>query len=260
MAACLIVGEYGNAGRAALAWGPFILAYDQRQNPGLPIPAALGLVSMQPPAALEADDILKFRTQVLSRTDTQPRPAIFVTFADAGAADGTYRVWLRAPGVAAPVGAPLPADDETRSRFGRARVLGSIVDNDPASFVTTNDERQAEEDWFAVALAEPSTIGRVVFMHGKSFPGGGWFNTTAGRPQVQVQRKPNGRWETVGSLADYPSTTAANDAGLNPGQAFTLHLASPVSAVGVRVLGVPACGNKPKQAFSSCAELQAFEK
>ncbi len=27
---------------------------------------------------------------------------------------------------------------------------------------------------------------------------------------------------------------------------------------GVRVIGKPACGDNPQQAFSSCAELQAF--
>ena len=47
---------------------------------------------------------------------------------------------------------------------------------------------------------------------------------------------------------------------LAPGQRFTLHLPSPVSAIAVRVLGVPACGDNPKQAFSSCAALQAMAK
>jgi hypothetical protein len=77
---------------------------------------------------------------------------------------------------------------------------------------------------------------------------------------VQVQRQKGGAWETVGELDDYPATTATDGSKLKPGQTFTLRLASPVNAVAVRVLGVPASGDEPKQAFSSCAELQAFSK
>jgi len=59
-------------------------------------------------------------------------------------------------------------------------------------------------------------------------------------------------------LSDYPATTATDNKNLKPGQTFTLRLAEPVKAAAVRVIGVPACGNNPKQAFSSCGELQAF--
>jgi hypothetical protein len=37
-------------------------------------------------------------------------------------------------------------------------------------------------------------------------------------------------------------------------------LAAPVKVFGVRVIGKPGCGDSPKQAFSSCGDLQAFEK
>ena len=66
--------------------------------------------------------------------------------------------------------------------------------------------------------------------------------------------------ETVGELSDYPATTATDNKKLKPGQTFTLCLPEPVKAVAVRVIGVPACGDNPKQAFSSCAELQGFEQ
>jgi len=39
---------------------------------------------------------------------------------------------------------------------------------------------------------------------------------------------------------------------------FTLELTEAISFVAVRVIGVPACGGNPKQAFSSCAELQSL--
>lgn len=55
-----------------------------------------------------------------------------------------------------------------------------------------------------------------------------------------------GAWGTIGELGDYPATTATNHANLEFGQAFTLQLASPVKALAVRVLGVPACGDNAK--------------
>ena len=50
----LIPGEYGNKGLAALAWGPFVLAYDEKLNPGLPAAGEVGLVRADPPCKLKA--------------------------------------------------------------------------------------------------------------------------------------------------------------------------------------------------------------
>jgi hypothetical protein len=41
---------------------------------------------------------------------------------------------------------------------------------------------------------------------------------------------------------------------------FTVVLSGPVEFVSVRVIGVPSSGDDPKQAFASCAELEAFEE
>ena len=124
----------------------------------------------------------------------------------------------------------------------------------------TFDGKPAKEDWFAVTLAAPVTIGRIVFAHGQNFHDGGWFDTSAGKPQVQVQREKNGKWETVGTLSDYPATTATDGRQLHRRQTFTLRLPQAVSAIAVRVVGVPARGDNPQQAFASCAELQAMAK
>jgi hypothetical protein len=35
-------------------------------------------------------------------------------------------------------------------------------------------------------LAKSAIVGRVVFSHSWSFPSGDWFDTSAGKPQVQV--------------------------------------------------------------------------
>ena len=104
-----------------------------------------------------------------------------------------------------------------------------------------------------------STVSRVVFAHGKTFHDGGWFDASAGKPRVQVKAAADAAWETVGELSDYPATTATDPAGLKGGERFACRLAKPVKVFAVRVVGKPACGDNPQQAFSSCAELQAFD-
>jgi hypothetical protein len=103
-------------------------------------------------------------------------------------------------------------------------------------------------------------LARVVFAHGHCFHDGGWFDTSAGKPRVELRHSPGGAWEPAGVLADYPATTATDSAGLKDGAAFTLRLPAPIRAVAVRVIGRPASGDNPAQAFSSCAELSAFAR
>jgi uncharacterized protein len=255
----LIAGDHGNAGRAALAWGPFVLAHDQKRNPGMPAPKSIVLTDAQPLLTLQSGLPLRFTTQVTVPGRQEPQTAILSTFADAGADGGTYGVWLLAPGTKLPQNPSLLAGgEESRSRQGN--VDGSINDGRPDTFVVTFNAEKADEDWFAVTLSRPATIGRVVFIHGRNFHDGGWFDASQGKPNVQIQRHLNAPWETVGRLDGYPSTTAANPAGLEPGRIFTLRLPQSVTAWAVRVLGIPASGDNPQQAFSSCGELQAFDK
>ena len=258
LGASVLMGDHGNAGRAALAWGPFVLAYDESKNAGLRLSAAVGLAGLsKPPFTLIDGEGLAFVGAVSSRLSKTPTMVTFITFADASSDGGAYRVWLRTPG------AELEKDDsllaegqESRSRQGN--MSGSIIDGDFGSAVVTFNGLPAKEDWFAVALPAAVSFKRVVFAHGKSFHDGGWFDASAGRPKVQVRRTAGGAWETVGELADYPATTATSDGKLKEEQKFTLRLDAPVPAVAVRVLGTPASGDNPRQAFSSCGELQAF--
>jgi DUF1680 family protein len=258
LGAGVVLGTHGNSGRAALVWGPFVLAYDTARNPGLPPPRRIGFVEFgKPPFTLRPGSDLLFGADIRTAQRPQPQRAIFVTFADAGRDGGLYQVWIRAPGAAWPTDESVLADgQESRSRPGN--VAGSIIDGDPASLVVTFNGQPAAEDWFAVTLSQPVTIQRVAFVHGRTFHDGGWFDTAAGKPRIQVQRRPGGPWETVAELADYPATTATDPAGLKPGQRFVQRLPEPVTVVGVRVIGRPASGDNPRQAFSSCAELEAF--
>lgn len=251
----LVPGDFGNTNRAALAWGPFVLAYDQAKNPGLPSASAIGLIRESSDLKLQPGTSLAFRGPVVGRKGESKTQALFVPFADAGSTGGDYRVWLRAPGVNA-LESVLADGRESRSRQGNQN--GSIIDGDPSSFVVTYDGSHAKEDWYAVTLAAPVRIGRVVFKHGQNFHDGGWFDTRGGKPQVQIQRTAGVPWETVGELRGYPATTTTDGRDIEEGHAFECRLGSSVSAVAVRVLGVPSSGDDASQRFSSCGELEAF--
>jgi hypothetical protein len=260
IAARLVTGEHTNKDCQALLWGPLVLAFDAKRNPGLPAPSSVALATTgdaTPEVKPLQDHPPAFEVAVCSAADAQPKPATFVPFAEASRDGGRFQVWLRSAEKLAPAqgGSLFANSQESRSRHGNLEA--SITDGDPDTAVVTFDGKNADEDWFAVQAAEPVTFKRVVFMHGRSFHDGGWFDASAGKPKVQVLREKGGTWETVGALDDYPATTAANNGGLKDGQAFTLKLKEPVKALGLRVIGKPASGDGPGQAFSSCAELQA---
>jgi hypothetical protein len=136
-------------------------------------------------------------------------------------------------------------------------VEGDINDGDPDTFRVTFDGKAAEKDWFAVTSTSPVQINRVVFIHGHSFHDGGWFDASGGKPVVEAQLTQNGEWRKIGTLDTYPETTSSRSRGLQDGQRFELKL-TPMKVYGIRVVGKPAGGDNPSQAFSSCAELQAL--
>lgn len=91
----LVRGEHTNQGRAALAWGPLVLAYDERHNPGLPPAATLSLLEGDPPFRAKSVPDLPHAFEARVRgEDGQARPAIYVPFADAGRDGSRYQVWL----------------------------------------------------------------------------------------------------------------------------------------------------------------------
>ena len=257
----LAIGDHLNQGKAALCYGPLVLAADEAllaadgqslntfalAKPDL---AALAVTPEPAPAEFKTwPGAQVFRINAVTRRGGKPISIRLIPFADAGATGTRYKVWL--PLAGAPSANVLLDGTESRSRQGNQN--GSINDDDPGSFAVTFDGKNAKEDWFAVILDAPATIRRIVFAHGNNFHDGGWF---IDKPRLQIQREKNGAWETIGELADYP----ADGKKLNPGQTFTLRLLEPVKAVAVRVIGTPASGDNSKQAFSSCAELQAYSE
>jgi len=256
----LDLGTHGNAGKAALTYGPFVLAYDQARNPGSPKAIAVGFKddTVQAADSYEPGGYLMFSTALRTFLGGLV-PAKLVPFADAGRDGGVFRIWLPAPDVPLAENAGLLIEGrESRSREGN--VEGSINDGDTGSFVVTFDGQKRAEDWYAVTLDQPAIIRRVVFVAGNIFHDGGWFDASAGKPRLQVQREPGGQWEPLAEITDYPATTATDSVSLrNPSRrTFTVRLAKPEKVAGVRVIGKPACGDNPRQAFSSCAELQSF--
>jgi DUF1680 family protein len=262
----VVIGDHLNQGKIALQYGPLVLCADEALLPsgvknlaGISIAnpdlAALAVLPESTPNPLKTwSGSQVFRIKAQNRKTGAPVEVRLIPFADAGGTGTRYKVWL-----------PLPRQlsnnlllegEESRSRMGN--ISGSIIDDELQSPVVTFDYQPAKEDWFAVTLDAPISIGRVVFRHGKNFHDGGWFDASASKPKVQIQHVNGGAWETIGELTAYPATTATDNGGLKSGQAFTLQLVDPVKAQAVRVIGAPASGDRPNQSFSSCAELQAF--
>jgi hypothetical protein len=269
----VVVGDHKNQGKVAVLYGPLVLAADEALQgditrglnsvslAGADLPA-LGVTPEPAPGATKSwPGAQVFKVNAIARKGVgdlkagSPLQVHLIPFAEAGGAGTSYKVWLPL-GLATTSGNVLRDGHESRSRVGN--VVGSINDEDLESFVVTFDNQPRAEDWFAVALDQPEQVSRVVFAQGQTFHDGGWFDASAGKPRIQVKAAKDAAWETAGELADYPATTATDPAGLKGGERFTGRLAKPVKVFAIRVLGKPACGDNPQQAFSSCAELQAF--
>jgi len=266
----VVVGDHKNNGKLAVLYGPLVLTeeadllgdkFHSLKAVALASAdlAALDVTPEPAPAKIKSwPGAQVFRVNAIPRQVSKSAeagaslPIRLIPFADAGNSGAEYRVWI-------PVGRS-GADllmDEKESRSRKGNIVGSITDGDTGTFVVTFDNSPAAEDWFAVTLAAPAEVNRVVFVHGKTFHDGGWFDASAGQPRVQVQTSKGGEWETVAALTDYPATTATSAAGLTGGERFTCLLPKGTKVFAVRVVGKPASGDNSRQAFSSCAELLA---
>ena len=239
-------------GKIAFRYGPLVLAYDSAANPRLPSHAAR-LLRIAPDARpTYASGAFTLPATLLAPTP-HPVTVSLRPWYSAGSTGGTVQVWLDREGVPPPEMSVFAAAHESWSADGN--VLGSIADEDPATYRVTFNGQPQVDAWFAVTLDAPATFSRLRYVHGHSFHDGGWYD---GKPRFQIKETAASEWHDVGTLDAYPATTATDSAGLRGGEAFDLTLPAPVKAVALRVIGKPACGDNPAQAFASCAELEAF--
>jgi len=251
----LVPGGHSYPDHVALERGPQVLALEAALNPAVPYMHRAAPRTMNPAQITLADATAALPagwggTQAYAidgLASGKPQTLVLVPFADAV----NYRVWLPRPDrVTVGQVAVSAFGRESWSRTGS--VLGSICDERGDTYRTTFEGAPAREDWYAVEMDEPADIARVVYRHGKVFENGGWFDTSAGKPSIQVRRSRNGPWETVATLETYPAFTSAGIPGLRDGDPYAVRLKQPVHALAVRIVGRPA------RAFSSCAELAAY--
>jgi hypothetical protein len=265
----ILLGDHDNEGRMAVLYGPLVLAEDQGLNAGDGAILTNRAPACDDPAKfqiqrVEGEGLPRFETDGLlfkkaaADAPAKPEPCkLFLTpYYAAGSDASPFCVWMPRPAAfkATPVFLFTGAE-ETRSRVGNAG--GSIADGDPDTYVVTYDGTKQAEDWYALEVTEPVVVRRVVFVQGMLFHDGGWFDASAGKPKIQVKKTKDGAWEDLGILDSYPAATATHPAGLKAGQEFEVRVA-PVSVIAVRVIGKPACGDNPAQAFTSCAELHVY--
>jgi DUF1680 family protein len=280
--------------------GAQVLTLDQALNPAVPYLHRIALADTHDAAAVEPRTVPQGRAGrqvyqmegVVAVADgaDQLRPerrAVFlVPFADTR----NGRAWLtrttRArrdrPAVTAfaRVGLSVVALGLESNAAGHVAtdVAEFVTDEDPRTYCTVNPQapglanylgappgKRGDPVWFAVMLKNPATISRVVFRHGALSTTGGWFDTTAVMPRIELTQSPiptsandailddsKVRWETAALLELYPRTDASTPPALADGQLFEVRLPRPLTVYGVRVVG-NAGGD-----YASCAELSAY--
>jgi DUF1680 family protein len=247
----------------AVERGPQVLALDPSANPQLPIPT---LATVTDPGSIKiVGDGFDFAglcsvpDRAHQRIDIKPAHLKLVTFADST----RPIVWM--PTRDHLMSGPLPITFEGKQSQSRPRQTppwmphqGAFTDLRPDTYRTTYNRRSADQDWYAIELKQPAPLRRVVFTQGPTNPDGGWFDASAGKPQIQVKTPDDPQWQTVATLESYPATTATDPRGLEAGQSFQAKLDKPVQITALRILGKPADGNNPKNACSSCAELAGY--
>lgn len=258
-----IEGTGEHAGRWAVRRGPFILCASSRWNPDFPPNWIAGVEKdIGFSDAHHVENIAAFErpllTEVVGRvlTPSGMYEGTFVLGPYAMVQKERFAVWLvRSSAVPRMQLSLFQNAREWVSR--RGNVEGAISDGDLATYRVTYDGKSAPQDIYELTLGQPVEIQTIRFHHGRVFHDGGWFDTSAGKPEIHIQTEQHGPWKPLARLESYPSTTAATAPELTNGQAF--EQAVPVTRVfGVRIVGKPACGDNPAQAFSSCAELSVF--
>jgi hypothetical protein len=144
------------------------------------------------------------------------------------------------------------------SREGLLR--GSFCDGDERTTYMTNDGHRRDRDFFAVEFAESRTIDRVLFIHGRFLPGGGWWathgadGTELGKPAIEFRSVRDGPWQGLAVIKNYPRSTPDDRGDVEPHSMYVVEI-PPTRVAAVRVIGTPSNGATPSQNLVSCAEL-----
>ena len=287
----LVEGSAANSGCIALLHGPLVLAADEALLPApganvvqLCVPsgdlAALGFESDVAPGSPRAGTgarVFHIRGGVRqtsgARTEIMPVRIPLLPFAEAGGSGSRYRVWL-----------PLAETPDRYHRLMDGTASGTAGAENPAlcldgeigTVAVLRPTDLTEPHGFIVALPRPVLIQRVRFSHGMVWGDGGWFDTSAGPPRLQIQRTSGGAWEDAAPLSGYPKTTATDGGAIAADlrkaleitpddlarriarHTYTATVHEPVTVVGLRIVGTPSRPRPDEPGCLTCSEVQAF--
>lgn len=242
----VVEGHAWNEAKVSMAWGPLVLAHQLDDAPD----SALDYLDHSDVPSLSA--LAPEATWELRNPRSGSVMNRLGPFATAADDVRSCRVWI-------PREVPDPelsvfhgaAEDQSSGDSSRA----SFNDYDPYSYVVTAGDEVA---WFCLTSAEPVTFSRVDFVHGRSMVHGGWFDTSAAKPQLEVRLSQSGPWVALAQFEDYPTTDVESDSGLQPAERFTVTLSRSVTATAIRVSGAGSWGGYPGTRIATCALLQAY--
>jgi DUF1680 family protein len=275
----------------AVQRGPQVLALEKSINPGIPYLQRVGLPDSTRTLNLRATSLPSnwFANQVYEMEAVagvsngadelrmEKHAVALVPFADAE----DYRVWVSRED-------RLRSDTPSVIAFSRGLVSNAAAGQGIAEYLTDENPqnsciadprdpptsalrgnsraKRGDPVWFLVYLEEPKVISRIAFSHGPLSQGGGWFDSSAGKPYIEVARAPvpvwdniawlrqpnEAQWEKVAQFNAYPMTNASTPPQLAEGQRFELRLPQAMMVYAIRLVGRPA-GD-----YASCAELNAY--
>jgi DUF1680 family protein len=277
----------------ALKYGPRILALEVSLNPDLPYVARVevgagdlrfrlsssGEIGGGPVYEIDAIVGIPTAEGTLQR---EVRTVRLVPIADAA----DYRVWLWAPGrmplTIPPLTALTPAGMSVWHADMSSRTDGYVATNiaeyindeqsrtacqaDPrnlplAAYTPAALGKRGDPVWFAAVIEAGKPFRRVLFRHGPTSTQGGWFDTSRGKPYVEISREPvpelrfpewrQVKWEKIATFDDYPDTDGTTQPSAAP-RTIELRFSKPVQAYAIRIVGRPAGDHV------SCAELSAY--